>query len=108
MKPRNNKDKDEYCIYDGRLLNNLGYGEYFCKRCGKFFKNGREIEYTENGDIIYKRNTVKKDKEYTKQMEVNKETDRNNRRTWNEIKTKAKENIYNWNDLIEKSRRSND
>ena len=59
MRPRNNKDKDEYCIYDGRPLNNLGYGEYFCKRCGKFFKNGREIEYTENGDIIYIRQELK-------------------------------------------------
>ena len=82
MRQRNDINKDEYCIYDGRLLNDLGYGEYFCKECGKFFKNGKEIEYTEDGDIVYKRNTVKKDKEYTKQMKINKETDRNNKRKW--------------------------
>ena len=99
MRPRNNMDKDEYCIYDGRLLNNLGYGEYFCKRCGRFFKNGREIEYTEDGDIVYKINATKKDKKHTK------EKDRSNRRTWSKVETEAKANIYNWNDLINKNTR---
>lgn len=89
MKPRSNKDKDEYCIYDGRLLNDLGYGEYFCKRCGKFFKNGREIEYTEDGDIVYKTNTEKKDKYDTKQQtEVDKETVVNNKSTWSKVESK--------------------
>ena len=109
MRPRDNINKDEYCIYDGRLLNDLGYGEYYCKECGRFFKNGREIEYTEDGDIVYKINTAKKGKKHTKK------TDRNNRRTWSEIESEwskieaeAKENIYNWNDLINKIQGDND
>ena len=93
MRQINDIDKDEYCIYDGRLLNDLGYGEYFCKECGNFFKNGREIEYTEDGDIIFKRIHTNKDEDDVKQMGSNKQTDKKNKRTWSKVKTKSNKKV---------------
>lgn len=41
------------CPCCGKKLNNLENGEKYCKPCGKFFKKGKEITYSESGEIIY-------------------------------------------------------
>lgn len=43
------------CPYCGKRLNNLMFGEKYCKPCGKFFKRGKEIIYTISGDIEFVR-----------------------------------------------------
>ena len=41
------------CPCCGKKLNNLGDGEKYCRPCEKFFKRGREITYSESGEVIY-------------------------------------------------------
>lgn len=41
------------CPCCGKKLNNLGEGEKYCPPCGKFFKRGKEIIYSESGEVIY-------------------------------------------------------
>lgn len=41
------------CPCCGKKLNNLGEGEKYCPPCGKFFKRGKEITYSESGEVIY-------------------------------------------------------
>ena len=41
------------CPCCGKDLNNLENGEKYCRPCGKFFKRGREITYSESGEVIY-------------------------------------------------------
>ena len=41
------------CPCCGKILNNLENGEKYCRPCGKFFKRGKEIIYSESGEVIY-------------------------------------------------------
>ena len=52
LKP-SKRNRHNYCPICKRLLNDLGEGEKYCRPCGKFFKRGKEIIYSESGEVIY-------------------------------------------------------
>ena len=42
----------EYCPTCKSKMNELGFYEFYCKACEKYFRKGKEIVYNINGEAV--------------------------------------------------------
>lgn len=50
----------ERCPHCNNKVNKIGYGQFYCKFCDRWYKGDKEIEFSKNGEFFFVKNSPRK------------------------------------------------